>query len=165
METTLTRFAYLADCTLGWLNVGPLRLATLEEPWKADPDGPGGQRRDAGLRESCVPDGTFDLKPHVSARYPAGVWYLANTNLGVYAPGTRPGGQKWGRDAVLIHSGNTTEDTEGCILVGKTHVLMGGRHQVLESRNALELLRGLLGGTSAHILHIRPTIGTRETQT
>lgn len=162
MEITITRHAYLADCTLGWLAAGDFRLATLEEPWKADPDGPGGQRREGGLRESCVPDGTYDLKPHVSQRYPAGVWFLENVNLGVYAPGRRPGGQKWGRDAVLIHSGNTTEDTEGCILVGKSQVLMGGRHQVLESRNALELLRNLLGTTSAHILHVRPTIGTKE---
>lgn len=162
MEITITRHAYLADCTLGWLQVGDLRLATLEEPWRADPDGPGGQRRELGERESCVPDGTYDLKPHVSQHYPAGVWFLENVNAGVYAPGQRPAGQKWGRDAVLIHSGNNTEDTEGCILVGKTHVLLGSRHQILESRNALELLRTLLGTTSAHILHVRPTIGTKE---
>ena len=164
MEATITRFAYLADVTLGWLIAGPLRLATLEEGWKADPDGPGGQRREAGLVESCVPDGTYQLVPHLSQHYPAGVWSLRNVELGVYAPGMRPAGQRWGRDAVLIHSGNNTEDTEGCIIVGARHVLMGGRHQVLESRQALIDLRSLLGGVETHALHIRPTIGTQESR-
>lgn len=162
MEITVTRHAYLSDCTLGYLVVDRLRLATLEEPWRPNPEGPGGMHRIAGGGESCIPDGTYELKPHFSARYPAGVWYLHNPELGVYAPATRPAGQKWGRDAVLIHSGNTTDDTEGCILVGKRQVLMGGRHQVLESRQALELLRDLLGPKSAHTIHLRPTIGTRE---
>lgn len=162
IEGTITRHAYLPDVTLGWLTAGALRLATLEEAWRADPDGPGGQRRELGLIESCVPDGTYELAPHVSAHYPLGVWFLKNIELGVYAPNTRPGGQKWGRDAVLIHSGNNTDNTEGCIMVGLRHVLMGGRHQVLESRQALIDLRALLGGTDTHILHVRPTIGTQE---
>ncbi|HVJ23312.1 MAG TPA: DUF5675 family protein [Burkholderiales bacterium] len=160
----LVRFAYLPDVTLGWLTIGPLRLATLEEGWRADPDGPGGQRRELGLTESCVPDGSYLLRPHFTEKYPAGVWHLVNGELGVYAPGRKPAGAAFGRDAILIHSGNHTDHIEGCILVGRRHVILEGRHQVLESRNALADLRGLLGGTDTHTLTIRPTTGTREPQ-
>jgi hypothetical protein len=161
MNLTLPRFSYGRDATLGTLYVATLRLATLEEPWAADPEGPGGQRREGGLRESCVPDGTYELRPHTSAKYPDGVWALVNPVLGVYAPGTRPAGQKWGRDAILIHSGNTTDNIEGCILVGHRHGELDGMPAVLDSRNALTALRAALG-TGSHTLQIRPTAGTSE---
>lgn len=158
MNLTLVRFSYGNDATLGFLYAGHLKLATLEEPWGRDPDGPGGQRREAGKRESCVPDGIYTLRPHTSQRYPDGVWALVNPILGVYyQPGEIPSGQRWGRSAILIHSGNTTADIEGCILVGMRHE----GASVLESRNALAQLRGLLG-KEAHQLHIRPTAGTQE---
>lgn len=162
MNGNLIRFAYLPDVTLGWLFFGPFKFATLEEGWKADPDGPGGQRREGTLRESCIPDGLYDLRPHITPHYPAGVWHLVNPNLGVYAPGGRPPGQKWGRDAILIHSGNSTKDVEGCILVGKRHGIGDNTHLVLESRNALEQLRDFLGTKDAHTIRIRPSAGTNE---
>lgn len=167
MNANLIRVAYLPDVTLGWLFVGSLRFATLEEGWAPDPDGPGGQRREAGLRESCIPDGVYDLRPHFTTKYPLGVWHFVNPNLGVYQPGGRPSGQKWGRDAVLIHSGNTVDDIEGCVLVGKRHGTATGpdgrsRHAVFESRNALELLRAALGGRETHTVKIRPSAGTNE---
>ena len=161
MNITLVRHAYLPNVTLGWLRAGRLELATLEEPWRKDPDGPGGQRREGSLRESCIPDGSYIVKPHFSDHYPAGVWALVNPVLGVYAPGTRPSGQTWGRDAVLIHSGNNLDHTEGCVLVGMRHAF-DGQHVVHESRAALGLLRELLGGTEQHSLYIRPTTGTAE---
>jgi hypothetical protein len=162
VNVNLIRFAYLPDVTLGWMYAGSLKLATLEEGWAKDPDGPGGQRREGALRESCIPDGLYDLRPHFSQRYPAGVWAMSNTNLGVWPPGQRPSGQKWGRDAVLIHSGNDTDDIEGCIVVGFRHDMEPGRHVVRESRNALEKLRTGLGTTLAHTIRIRPSAGTNE---
>ena len=148
--------------TLGHLYAGELKLATLEEPWSRDPDGPGGQRREGNLRESCVPDGAYVLKPHVSAHYPAGVWALVNPALGVYHQ-QKPNRQKWGRIAVLIHTGNDVNDTEGCVLIGMRHSIDTGQRVVLESRTALARLKVLLGPDASHDLYIRPTAGTSET--
>lgn len=161
-EITLIRHAYLPDVTLGRLLVGDIDFCTLEEGWRPDPDGPGGQRREGALVESCIPDGIYQLRPHITERYPEGVWHLVNPNLGVYAPGTRPAGQKWGRDAVLIHNGNTTKDIEGCILVGSRHGQLNGMPAVLDSIPALKRLRELLGTKYSHTIQIRPSAGTNE---
>lgn len=156
MNLTLVRHAYLKDATLGYLYAGHLKLATLEEPWIPDLDGPGGQRREGDLHESCVPDGAYSLRAHDGASK-KDVWALVNPILGVYAPGTRPAGQTWGRDAVLIHAGNTTADTEGCILLGMYHQGL----TVTQSVIALNQLRGLLV-RETHSLTIRPIAGTQE---
>lgn len=160
MLLVLVRRAYLRDATLGYLRAGDLNLATLEEGWRADPDGPGGQRREGALTESCIPDGRYEIRPHVSAKYPDGVYALVNEHLGVYYQ-NRPQGQTWGRQAILIHTGNTTADIEGCILVGLTHGKIDGRDAVLSSRDAFAKLKALLG-TGRHQLLIRATQGTAE---
>lgn len=159
MNLELVRFAYTKDATLGLLRVGDLVFATLEEPWSADSDGPGGQRREPGKRESCVPDGRYVLEPHSTAKY-RDVWALVNPALGVYH-WTVPPSLKYGRSAILIHAGNTTDDTQGCLLVGRHHSIQSNNFCVLESRAALDNLRTLLG-VGTHQLNIRPTAGTLE---
>lgn len=159
MKLHLVRHAYLPDVTLGRLYVGSLALFTLEEPWIANPLGPGGQRREGLRRESCVPDGTYELRSHSSARHP-NVWALVNPALGVWHSAVPPG-LPYGRSAILLHSGNTTSDIEGCILVGLRAGRIEGTPAVLESRSALEQLRASLGASS-HSLEIRPTAGTSE---
>lgn len=153
MNVVLERFAYLRRATLGWLSAGELRVATIERPWIADPDGPGGQ-----LRESCVPDGLYKVRPHSSEKFPE-TYALVNEQRGVYyQPGDIPPGQRFGRSAILIHIGNTVSDVVGCIAVGLSHddsALM-----VSDSRIAMNKLRAALG-RERHILQIRP-IGTRE---
>lgn len=161
MNLTLVRRAYLTECTLGTLYAGALRLHTLEEAWIADQDGPGGQRREPGKRESCAPDGSYVLVPHNSPKHP-NVWCLVNTVLGVYRwPGDIPAGQKYGRATILIHAGNTVGDIEGCCLVGLSQGRIDGKDAVLESRKALDQLRVVLG-TDTHRLEIRPFSGTAE---
>ena len=162
MNLTLTRHSYTADVTLGKLVVGGLELCTLEEPWSADPDGPGGQKRTSTLRESCVEDGQYVLYPH-SGQIQKNVWVLVNESLGVYRyPYDIPMGQKWGRASILIHSGNTVDDILGCIVVGLSHGKLNGKEAVLESRVALNKLRAVLG-TNVHHLDIRPAEGLKGT--
>ena len=48
MRLELIRVAYLQSCTLGVLRAEGLQLATIERPWIANEDGPGGKRRGFG---------------------------------------------------------------------------------------------------------------------
>ena len=162
MNLELIRHAYLPEATLGWLIAGDLRIATLEEPWRRDPDGPGGQRRESTLLESCIPDGRYQIVPHDSPKHPS-VYALVNQVLGVYRwPGDIPTGQQWGRSAILIHAGNSTDDILGCIAVGLRHTWLGAKPWLNESRTALHMLQDALGRDATHTLTIRPTVGTLE---
>lgn len=162
MQLSLLRFAYLPDMTLGFLDVAGIRFATLEEPWLPNPRGPGGTPFGPGVEASCVPDGVYSLEPHNTKDHP-NVWALVNPALGVYHYG-RPPGQLWGRVAVLIHSGNTTRDTEGCIIVGTQHGSFEGSvsiDEVTGSRQALLAIQASLK-QDTHQLTIRAYQGTGE---
>ena len=118
---TLRRIAMEKDVTLGKL-VSPdglVQCCTLEEPWK-----------DNQRKISCVPEGLYKCVKHNSAKY-QDVWRLENVK---------------GRDGILIHSGNTTDDIEGCILVGKSFGKLKGKPAVLDSRSALSDLRLAIKG-------------------
>jgi hypothetical protein len=61
-----------------------------------------------------------------------------------------------GFEYILIHVGNSHDDTEGCLLVGKGKTLVEGHHYVTESRGAYEALYpkvrdALLAGQSVEI--------------
>jgi hypothetical protein len=156
MNLTLVRFAYTPSATLGILTVGATKLCTLERPWIPNPRGAGGL-----LSESCVPDGEYHVEPFSGSRpVTQDVYRLVNPALGVYAS-TRPVGQQWGRTGILIHVGNTVDDIIGCIAVGQSHSVNGGRAVVNRSELAMRALRQLLG-TGNHSLRIRPTRGTTE---
>jgi hypothetical protein len=106
--------------THGTLSVdGGERLCyTLEEPWK-----------DNEPRVSCIPPGRYQVirhgwEPDSPVKFKR-VWHVLNVP---------------GRDAILIHAGNTIADTMGCILVG-----LGVNEQgITQSQAALEKLRLLL---------------------
>jgi hypothetical protein len=63
---------------------------------------------------------------------------------------------------VLIHTGNTTDDIRGCILVGMMHSVLDGKPAVLRSGDAMTLLRAALLSAGPHVLTIRPSPGTGE---
>jgi hypothetical protein len=83
---------------------------TLEESWLNN------QRN-----ISCVPEGTYQVRKYSGTRYKE-VWKLENVP---------------NRSAILIHSGNTEYDTEGCILVGSKFGVLGDKRAILNSRAAL----------------------------
>lgn len=162
MKLELVRFAYLPRCVLGWLTGGGLRLATIEDPWRRDPDGPGGTRREGSQLESCVPDGQYELMPHTGAKW-QNTWALVNPTLGVWHQDSQkpPGLTAWGRSAILLHSGTDEGSSLGCIILGLSHAVFDNRYRVMDSQQALNQLRGtLLGGQ--HQLLIRPVTGTTE---
>lgn len=54
---------------------------------------------------SCIPEGTYTLAPYSSKKY-TDVFQLLDVPNRTY---------------ILIHAGNTVDDTQGCILVGNSH--------------------------------------------
>jgi hypothetical protein len=161
-KLSIIRFAFLPMVTLGRWRVGPTLFHTLEEPWRADPDGPGGQRREGALMESCIPDGDYALLPHDGAKWRR-VWRFESPSKGVYGlPHQVPAGAAYGRSAILAHSGVSVNSILGCVLVGFGHVFQNGRWEVTDSVAALEKLRALLGVGTRHSVTIRPSHGTSE---
>lgn len=146
------RHGYLPEMTLGWLVYGDLRLATIEPPWI-----PVQEHRGGKPSESCVPDGRYELEPHETEGFP-NVWALVNPDLDVH--------HWWapvGRYAILIHQGNWVRDVVGCIAVGLRHGELGGQRAVLDSADAMELLRDALqAAMTLPDLEIRSTRGTAE---
>ena len=123
MEAVLMR-RYLEDRTLGHLtffadNGNELcRFYTLELPW-----------RDNKKNESCIPEDIYDVVPFSSK-----IHVDAYRILGVE-----------GRDAILIHTGNFTKDTKGCILIGlcETDIDRDGNIDIGKSRAALNRLNNI----------------------
>lgn len=109
----LTRVASRPDGVAGVLLVddpgGRLPLCvTLEDPWLNNAVG-----------VSCVPAGTYKCVRHVSDRF--------NTFRLEGVPG---------RSAILFHSGNISDDTRGCILLGFAFGAIDDRLDIQQSRVA-----------------------------
>ena len=122
MKLILTRHARRADYTIGRLEDenGKKICDTLEPIWR---NYDGGEMKIP--RKSAIPEGSYRVVVTKSRRFQK---YLP---LLVGVPGF---------EGVRIHSGNTSRDTEGCILVGQN--LQVGK--VLWSRITLEKLMKLI---------------------
>lgn len=118
---TLTRVKEAGNATLGHLTVPGVDgfLWTLEDKW-----------RDNAPGESCIPPGEYHCVPHGwepnSPFHFKKVWRLVGVE---------------GREAILLHAGNSDADTRGCLLVGMANV----GDKITESRIAIELLRKVIG--------------------
>ena len=122
MKLILTRIARKAEYTIGRLEDenGKKLCDTLEPIWR---NYDGGELKIP--KKTAIPEGTYRVVTTYSLRFRK---YLP---LLVGVPGF---------EGVRIHSGNTSRDTEGCILVGQN--LQVGK--VLWSRITLEKLMKLI---------------------
>ena len=135
MKLILTRHARRADYTIGRLEDenGKKISDTLEPTWR---NYKGGELKIP--KKSAIPEGSYRLVVTKSQRFQK---YLP---LLVGVPGF---------EGVRIHAGNTSRDTEGCILVGQN--LQVGK--VLWSRITLEKLMKLIENEKEIYLTIKNT--------
>lgn len=127
MNFTLQRLFYTDRSTCGELFAAnsTQRLAyTLELPVKD------------GLPGSAIPPGTYPIELQPSPRFMAS----ADPWVQQYAEKMPHITSIPGRSLIMIHFGNTPENTDGCILVGDTHEL----DFIGESREAFERLYAML---------------------
>lgn len=102
----------------GIYNSEAIRLCvTCEDPWNDNAKG-----------KSCIPAGIYRVKKFSGTRY-KNVWEITGVP---------------GRAAILIHNGNTTDDTQGCVLVGARFGTVNGKRAVLDSVLTLDKLRSIL---------------------
>ena len=135
MKLVLIRHARRADYTIGRLEDenGKKICDTLEPTWR---NYKGGELKIP--KKSAIPEGSYRMVVTKSRRFQK---YLP---LLVGVPGF---------EGVRIHAGNTSRDTEGCILVG--HNLQVGK--VLWSRITLEKLMKLIENEKEIFLIIKNT--------
>lgn len=143
MRILLQRHALKAGYTIGRMEInGRYFCDTLEDT-------------DRGLRESMTEDEIAALKVKGATAIPIGTYRIdmqtRSPRFGRVLP--RLVSVK-GYAGVLIHSGNTADDTEGCILVGENRE----RGKVLNSRATLERLLVFLRAAQAEGEEIKLTI-------
>lgn len=143
MRILLQRHALKAGYTIGRMEInGRYFCDTLEDT-------------DRGLRESMTEDEIAALKVKGATAIPTGTYRIdmqtRSPRFGRVLP--RLVSVK-GYAGVLIHSGNTAADTEGCILVGENRE----RGKVLNSRSTLEHLLVFLRAAQAEGEEIKLTI-------
>ena len=125
MEIKLRRLEFSDECVRGVLFMfDRIECTTLELPWM-----------DNARNISCIPCGRYRIKPHISPRFKE-CFFVENVN---------------GRTNILIHAGNTKDDTEGCILVGNGFGELDQKRAITNSRNALDRLLSKLKAVDEEI--------------
>jgi hypothetical protein len=85
--------------------------------------------RDNKKNISSIPCGVYQCKPYSSKKYPD-VFQICNVP---------------DRTNILFHSGNTDDDTAGCVLLGSTRGKLGNDRAILNSGNTFRKFRLLMG--------------------
>lgn len=110
MKISLKRIAYLETETFGVLCFNGIpKMVTLEDPWK-----------DNAKNISCIPTGDYLASRYQSKKF-------GETFIVENVPG---------RSGILFHAGNTTRDTQGCILLGRSYGELAQQNAILGSHLA-----------------------------
>lgn len=120
MKLILKRVAQSDDGTFGVLihNYNPFAV-TLEDAW-----------HDNKQNISCIPAGKYKCTRKTSPHH-GNVFEVTNVE---------------GRTNILFHKGNSTIDTEGCILVGEQFEEINGMEKILASGKGFNEFMGKLEG-------------------
>lgn len=103
MELVLRRHTSFMDATIGELFLnGAFECFTLEDTIREVPNKPVSEWKIAS--KTAIPTGTYKVIIDFSNRFQRKMLHILNVE---------------GFDGIRIHAGNTSFDTEGCILVGK----------------------------------------------
>lgn len=146
MNAELLRFADSPFGAFGWLDLfndageRVARFCAAEDDWLNNAPG-----------KSCIPAGSYTCR---RGRFPRMGETFEITNVP-------------GRSAILIHSGNTEEDVQGCVLVGEAFGALDVKDEddpshtiahkwaVVRSKVALQRFLGLVAGLQTFPLEIR----------
>lgn len=121
MNVDIHRMPSVMTGTFGILAIDNVPVCvTCEDPWY-----------DNAVAVSCIPPGKYTCEKFSGERF-KDVWEVKNVP---------------GRSAILIHSGNTINDTHGCILVGNGFGILNGLPSVVDSLTTLNVLRRRLPAT------------------
>ena len=124
MRLTLKRIANKKDYCIGKLYInGKYFCDTLEDV-------------DRGLDDSMTEEEIKDIKIKGQTAIPVGIYTVLLTYSPKYKKVMPLINNVKGYEGIRIHSGNTSKDTEGCVLVGKNTVV--GR--LTDSRNTYNAL-------------------------
>lgn len=136
----LTRGHAFGMGTFGMLTGPGIECLTCERPWR-------GNR----VSESCIPPGVYDMGLRRST-------VVEETTGGDYLTGWEVKDVP-GRSYIMFHPGNTIDDSEGCILPGRSlsawEVKGKMRWAVTESRDTFERLMEQLGKRDHWVIEIR----------
>ena len=122
MKIKIERYEFGKDHTLGKITIDGFPYGyTMED-----------EIREVKVKgETAIPKGTYKVITRYSPRFKRNLPWLLDVP---------------GFEYILIHSGNTDKDTEGCILVGKSTGYINQKRAVLDSRKAFDLIYDRING-------------------
>ena len=136
-DLTLRRFSLTTDSTFGILvrdDTGDTVAVTVEREWdggsnrKSTPERPG----------ACIPPGVYVCLKVKSPRF-------GETFEVTKVPN---------RSAILLHSGNVSDDSRGCIILGTAYGRVNGKEGVTGSKLAMGKFLAMMANTPAFTLTI-----------
>lgn len=133
MDLKLLRIGERWGATFGVLFLADTpHFVTLELAWK-----------DNAKRESRIPAGSYKATRFISQKF-------GDTFLIENVPN---------RDGILIHAGNFTSDSTGCILIGRAFYNQQDEAMITESRDAMRSFRQLTKGFDSLDIKIIDILG------